>query len=85
MYVDGIVITGNDEEITELKHHTFQHLHNKDFGRSRYFWGIEVAQSKSKIVFSQRKYALDNLGEKRMTDCSTFNFLRDSNVKLLLG
>lgn len=34
VYVDDIVITGNDQEgITNLKQHLFQHFHTKDLGR----------------------------------------------------
>lgn len=47
MYVNDIVITGNDNEgIAKLKHHIFQLFQNKDLGRLKYFLGIKVSQSK---------------------------------------
>ena len=62
VYVDDIVITGNDQDgITDLKQHLFKHLQTKDLGRFKYFLGIEVAQSRSGIGISQRKYALEFL------------------------
>ena len=64
VYVDDIVITGNNQDgISNLKQHLFQHFQTKDLGRLKYFLGIEVAQSNSGIVISQRKYALDILEE----------------------
>ncbi|XP_070007788.1 uncharacterized protein [Nicotiana sylvestris] len=46
--VDDIVITGNDQDgITNLKQHLFQHFQNKDLGRLKYFLGIEIVQSSS--------------------------------------
>ena len=70
VYVDDIVITGNDQDgITNSKQHLFQHFQTKDLGRLKYFLGIEVAQSRSGIVISQRKYALDILEDTGMMEC----------------
>ena len=61
VYVD-IVITSNDQDgITDLKQHLSKHFQTKDLGRLKYFLGIEVAQSRSGIGISQRKYAIEFL------------------------
>ena len=84
MYVDDIVITGDDRDgIAGLKHHLVQHFQVKDLGRLRYFLGIEVAQSKAGVSISQRKYALDILEETGMLDCKLIDTHMHSNVKLL--
>ncbi|RVW90825.1 Retrovirus-related Pol polyprotein from transposon TNT 1-94 [Vitis vinifera] len=43
----------------------------KTWGNSSISWGIEIAQSSSGVVLSQRKYALDILEETGMLDCKT--------------
>jgi hypothetical protein len=84
VYVDDIVITGDDQEgIKDLKKHLFNNFHTKDLGRLRYFLGIEVAQSKDGIAISQRKYFLDILEETGMLDCKPVDTPMDPNVKLL--
>ena len=60
VYVDGIVITGDDvEEIKRLKENLGKTFEVKDLGPLRYFLGIEIARSPKGIVLSQRKYVLD--------------------------
>ena len=70
VYVDDIIITGNDEAgIQQLKQHLSLHFQTKDLGPLKYFLGIEVAQSKTGVAITQRKYALDILEETGLLDC----------------
>ena len=50
----------------------------------KYFLGIEVAQSNSGVVISQRKYTLDVLVDTGMLDCKPVDTPMDPNVKLVL-
>ena len=52
-------------------------------GKLKYFLGIEVTQSNSKVVISQRKYTLDILADTSMLDCKLIDTLMDPNVKLI--
>jgi hypothetical protein len=64
VYVDDIVITGDDvEEIKSLKERLGRTFEVNDLGPLRYFLGIEIARSSKGIVLSQRKYVLDLLAE----------------------
>ena len=76
VYVDDIVITGSDQDgIQKLKQYLFSYFQTKDLGKLKYFLGIEVAQSNSGVVISQRKYTFDILADTPM----------DPNVKLVPG
>jgi hypothetical protein len=71
MYVDDIVLIGNDDgEMQNLKHRLGNEFEIKDLGTLKYFLGIEVARSKHGIFISQRKYILDLLKETGMLGCS---------------
>ena len=86
VYVDDIVITGSDQDdIQKLKQHLFTHFQTKDLGKLKYFLGIEIAQSSSGVVLSQRKYALDILEETGMLDYKPVDTPMDPNVKLVPG
>jgi len=71
MYVDDLVLTGNNNEeiahITKLLHH---HFKIKNLGDLMFFLGLEVAQNSDGIHLSQRKYILDLLHETGMLDCA---------------
>ena len=84
--MDDIVITGNDQDgIQKLKQHLFNHFQTKDFGKLKYFLGIEVAQSNSKVVISKRKYTLEILADTGMLGYKPIKTLLDPNVKLVPG
>jgi hypothetical protein len=86
LYVNDIIITGNDEAgIQQLKQHLSLHFQTKDLGPLKYFLGIEVAQSKTGVAITQRKYALDILEETGLLDCRPSDTPMDPNVKLLPG
>ena len=82
--MDDIVITSNGQDgIQKLKQHLFSHFQTKDLGKLKYFLGIEVAQSNSGVVISQRKYTLDILTDTGMLDCKHVDTPMDLNVKLV--
>ena len=84
--MDDIVITGSNQDgIQKLKQHLFTHFQTKDLWKFKHFMGIEIAQSSSGVVLSQRKYALDILEETGMLDCKPVDTPMDPNVKLVLG
>ena len=64
MYVDDIIITGNDMAgISSLKSFLHGQFHTKDLGMPKYFLGVEVMGRKRGIFLSQRKHVLDLLLE----------------------
>jgi hypothetical protein len=70
IYVDDMVVTGNDpEERKALQNYLSKEFEMKDLGDLKYFLGIEVSRSNKGIFLSQRKYALDLLQETGMLAC----------------
>ena len=64
VYVDDIVITGNDvNEIEKFKVFLKTKFQIKDLGKIKYFLGIEVLDNDKGVCLSQRKYCLELLHE----------------------
>lgn len=83
MYVDDIVVIGNDEvKIAGLKNVLAREFEIKDLGSLRYFLGIEVARSTQCIFLSQWKYVMDLLKEAGMTCCKPCLTPIETNHKL---
>jgi len=82
VYVDDIVITGDDhEEIELLKKLLTKEFEVKDLGKLKYFLGMEVARSKNGISMSQRKYTMDLLKESGMLGCKSADTPMDPTKK----
>ncbi|KAK3020172.1 hypothetical protein RJ639_046980 [Escallonia herrerae] len=83
VYVDDMVVTGNDPEEREaLQGHLSREFKMKDLGPLKYFLGIEVSRSKKWIFLSQRKYALDLLRETGMLACQPVDTPVEEGLKL---
>src|SRR6185312_15741262 len=83
VYVDDIIITGNDSlEIVRLKENLNKEFEVKDLGQLRYFLGIEIARSPRGIILSQRKYVLDLLNETGMLGCRPASSPIEQNHKI---
>ncbi|KAI3730698.1 hypothetical protein L1987_61872 [Smallanthus sonchifolius] len=74
VYVDDIVVTGNDlTEIEKIKHFLKTKFLIKDLGVLKYFLGIEVIKSEKGICLNQRKYCMDLLTEFGLSGCKPVN------------
>ncbi|GJZ79051.1 ribonuclease H-like domain-containing protein [Tanacetum coccineum] len=70
VYVDDIVVTGNDlTEIEKFKQFRSSKFMIKDLGKLKYFLGIEVLEYQSGICLTQRKYCLELLSEYGLLAC----------------
>ncbi|XP_050160289.1 uncharacterized mitochondrial protein AtMg00810-like [Malus sylvestris] len=83
LYVDDMVITGNDvEEIQKLQKYLAKEFEMKDLGIPKYFLGIEVARSKHGIFLSQNKYVIDLLTKTGMLACKPADTSIEQNHRL---
>ncbi|GJZ38593.1 ribonuclease H-like domain-containing protein [Tanacetum coccineum] len=70
VYVDDLVITGNDiKEIESFKSFLKIKFKIKDLGELKYFLGIEVLKTEIGLCLSQRKYCLELLHEFGLLAC----------------
>ena len=66
VYVDNIIVTGNDTKRREaLKKCLVKEFEIKDLGKLKYFLGIEVAHSRHRIFISQQKCVGHVKGDKQ--------------------
>ena len=83
VYVDDIILTGNnEEEIRKLKKFLALEFEIKDLGGLKYFLGMEIARSRKGLSVSQRKYTLDLLKETGMMGCKPADTPMDYTTKL---
>ncbi|XP_068667634.1 uncharacterized mitochondrial protein AtMg00810-like [Aristolochia californica] len=69
LYVDDMIVTGDDEDdIANLKQQLHSLFEMKDLGYLRYFLGIEVAYSPEGYILSQSKYISEVISRAGLTD-----------------
>jgi Reverse transcriptase (RNA-dependent DNA polymerase) len=85
VYVDGIIITGNNnKEINLVKQYLKNGFDIKDLRKLSYFLEIEIAYSNKGLFLSQRKYTLDMLKETEKLGAKPANTPMETNTKLRL-
>ena len=86
VYVDDIIVIGNDEEeLSNLKERFFQAFDMKYLGILSNFLRVEVTYSEDNICLSQQRYILNILTETRFLDCKPTLTPIDLNSKLALN
>lgn len=82
VYMDDIILTGDDcDEMERLKRKLASEF-EMDSGNLRYFLGMEIARNKTGISVSQRKYVMDLLKETGMLGCKLVDTPMDPSLNL---
>ncbi|GKC29633.1 ribonuclease H-like domain-containing protein, partial [Tanacetum coccineum] len=80
VYVDDIVITGNDSvEINKFKDFLSSKFQIKDLGKLKYFLGLEILEEDNGVCISQRKYCLELLQEFDKLACKPTSIPMETN------
>ena len=70
VYVDDIIISGNNqEEINSVKAQLQKRFKIRDLGKLQYFLGLEVVRTSEGIHISQRKYTSEIIEQTGMLGC----------------
>ena len=83
LYVDDMIITGNDlNGIQELKDFLSQQFEMKNLGHLSYFLDLEITHSKNGLYITQAKYASNLLSRVGLTDSKTVDIPVELNAHL---
>ena len=86
VYVDDIVLTGNDSELcVSFKACLDKCFHIKDLGHLKYFLGVEVARNSQRLFLCQCKYALEIIDECGLLGSRPVDFPIEMNHKVALA
>ncbi|XP_076956093.1 uncharacterized protein LOC143631129 [Bidens hawaiensis] len=84
VYVDDIVLTGNDSAAIEnVKQMLKSKFLTKDLGLLKYLLGIEVIRTDQGVYLSQRKYCMELLAEYGMSACKPVNTPIEQNYVVM--
>ena len=69
LYVDDLILTGDEQLILSCKEDLAREFEMKDLGLLHYFLGLEIWQLEGEPFVSQGKYAREILGKFHVKDC----------------
>ena len=83
VYVDDLIITGDDEEeIRRTRENLAVRFQMKELGQLKHFLGLEVTRTAKGIFLGQQKYAKDLLQKFGMLECKPISTPLEANAKL---
>ncbi|KAJ0445113.1 putative RNA-directed DNA polymerase [Helianthus annuus] len=83
IYVDDLIITGDDEDgIEQVKENLCIRFYMKDLGILSHFLGLELKYEDDSVVLHQQKYSIELLQRFGMVDCKPAMTPSDTTVKL---
>jgi hypothetical protein len=84
LYVDDILLAGEENLITYCKKKLVVEFEMKDLGPMHYFLGLEAWRSPKKIFLNQGKYAVEISKRFDMLECKAMDTPMETNLKLLV-
>ena len=69
LYVDDLILTGDEQLIHSCKAYLAKEFEMKDLGLHHYFIGLEIWQQEGELFVSQGKYAREILDKFHMEGC----------------
>jgi hypothetical protein len=69
LYVDDLILTGDEQLINSCKEDLAKEFDMKDLGLLHYFLGLEIWQRDGELFVSQGKYTREILGKFQMESC----------------
>ena len=83
VYVDDLVITGDDEEeIPRTKENLSVRFQMKELGQLKHFLGLEIDRTQEGIFLCQQKYSKDLLKRFGMLECKPISKPMEPNAKM---
>ncbi|KAE8679378.1 hypothetical protein F3Y22_tig00111402pilonHSYRG01323 [Hibiscus syriacus] len=83
VYVDDLIITGDDEaKILQTKENLSVRFQMKELGQLKHFLGLEVDRTHEGIFLCQQKYAKDLLKRFGMLECKSTSTPMEPNIKM---
>jgi hypothetical protein len=84
LYVDDLLLTGEENVITYCKKKLGVEFEMKYLGLMHYFLGLEVWKCPEKIYINQGKYSVEILKRFEVLECKAMNTPMETNLKLLV-
>ena len=83
LYVDDLLIIGDDHLIDQCKKDLTREFEMKDLGLLHYFLGLKVWQNSDNIILNQGKYTSDILKRFGMWNCKSMSSPMETNLHKL--